>query len=123
MLKTNSKQVKAKVRGYILANFIYEDQPHETESETLDLVARCFIEAEYSSGYQRSQNLQEAFIWWLQGLPCGLGDWYLCRAVDLVGDWLEQTTEERNQYSEQQAERLASYLVFKEVSPYIYKNL
>ena len=123
MLKTNTKKVKEKVRAYIMDSFNYDDEPNETEAATFDKVARCFIEANYSKGYQRSQNMQEAFIWWLQGLPYGLGDWYLSSAVDLVGGWLEQTKEERERYSEQEAERQASYMIFKEIAPYIYKNL
>ena len=104
-------------------SFNYDDHENKDESETFGMIAQLFVEAEYSKGYQRSRNVQDAFIWWLQGLPYNLSDYYLHSAVELVGDWLEQTQTERKKYSEQEAERLASYLIFREISPYIYNLL
>ena len=123
MLRTNNKAVKEKVKAYIMESFIYDEEEHKTEAAAFDLIARLFIDGNYSRGYQRSQNMQEAFIWWLQGLPYGLGDHYLKPCKDLVANLLEETARERDRYEEQDAERLFSYLIFKEIQPYIIKNL
>ena len=125
MLKTNTKAVKMKVIAYIMQN-TNSDQLEEgaTQAQVFDYIAKTFINAEYNTPWQRKANLQEAFSWWVSGLPFNFADYHynIC-AVDLVGDWLEQTKEERNKYSEDQAEKLADYLIFKALYNDIINNL
>lgn len=125
MLRTNSKAVKERVRAYILENTNSDELgENPTQAEAFQYIAKTFIRAEYSNAWQRKRNLQEAFTWWAQGLPFNFCDFFynVC-AVDLVGDWLEQTKEERNKYTEQEAEKLACYLCFSQLYDSIIKEL
>lgn len=69
-------------------------------------------------------SFQEMFINWCAGLPSLLDTalYYChCSAVELVGNILEQTKEERSKYSEAEAERLMSYLIYKEVANDLFR--
>ena len=44
--------------------------------------------------------------------------YYLNSAVEMLGDILEETSAERAKYTEEQAERLFSYLIYNEVKRY-----
>lgn len=128
MLKTNNKKVIERVKKWILEDLTAEDLEEEkenpTEGDYFDYIAKTFINAEYKTPWQRQENLQKAFSWWLSGLPFNFADYhYNIKAVDLVGDWLEQTPQERNKYTEDQAESLADYLIFKVLYPHILENL
>ena len=67
-------------------------------------------------------NFYEVFKDWMQGLPSAFHALYYYNesAVDLVGDWLEQSETERNSYTEEQAEELASRLIFRELTKKIH---
>ena len=129
MLKTNCKQVKEKVRAFISQNFDAssygrEDLNHADIELKLQFIAlTCW--AELGHEVKRcNESHQEMFIHWCEGLPSLLDTAYYychCSAVDLVGDMLEQTKEERAKYTEIEAERLLSYMIYREVSTYLYK--
>lgn len=116
MLKTNSRQAKENLRNYIMTswNLDPEDQG-KTWAETKEDIKESFYFQAYSSVYERRQNKQEAFKNWLSGLPHGLGDFFLCQAVEDLGNILNQTEAERNRYTEDQASELLAYLIYKEV--------
>lgn len=59
----------------------------------------------------------EMFRYWATGLPSILNcDFvYNVSAKDLLGYWLEETEEEKNRYSEQQAEEMTLKLIFREL--------
>lgn len=117
MVKANSKQARENLKGYIMKAWnIEEGEEMRTWEETkADIVEDFHIRA-YRSEAERRQNRQEAFKGWLQGLPRNLGDFYLSRAVDDLGDILEETDEERNRYSEDKAEEKLAYLIYREVT-------
>ena len=54
---------------------------------------------------------------WCQGLPSVIDTCYYYNrsAVEDLGDILEETEEERNRYTEQDAERLLSCLIYREI--------
>lgn len=116
MLKTNSKQAKDNLKSYIMTawNLEPEDQGR-TWAETQKDIKESFIFQAYSSKYERKQNKQEAFKDWLSGLPHGLGDFFLCQAVEDLGSILNQTEAERAKYTEDQACETLSYLIYREV--------
>ena len=116
MLRTNSKQAVQNLRAYIMDswNLEAEDQGRTWEDTQKDIKNNFYLQA-YSSQYERKQNRQEAFKNWLAGLPKGLGDFYLCQAVEDLGNILEETEAERDKYSEDQACNTLSYLIYREV--------
>ena len=128
MLKTNSKQVKEKIKEWIINNFEWSNyegyyKKPETYEEIKGTIARiCWDE----KGWQVSkfhQSLLGMFKDWCEGLPSLLNTAsYYCHGstVDLVGDILEQTQEERAKYDEAEAESLMTYLIYKEISSYLY---
>ena len=126
MLKTNSKQVKEKIKNWIIDNFDfsnYEGDGYITPTSYEDIKEAIAVICWHEKSFEVLRlhgTLQNMFIGWLQGLPSLLNSAsYYCHssAVDLVGDILEQTKEERAKYSEPEAENLMSYLIFKEVYP------
>ena len=116
MLKTNSKQARENLKAYIMAGWnIEEDEQGRTWQETQRDIIDSFIYQAYSSEYERRQNRQEAFKNWLMGLPRNLGDFCLCRAVEDLGNILNQTEAERAKYTEDKASDTLSYLIYREV--------
>ena len=116
MLKTNSKQARINLHSYIMDswNIEPEDQGRSWQ-ETAEAIREAFSFEAYSSEYERRQNRQEAFKDWLCGLPRGLGDFFLCQAVEDLGDILDQTEAERAKYTEDKASDTLSYLIYREV--------
>lgn len=114
MLKTNSKQARQNVQNYIITNasdYIAECYDLPTEGKAIFASIAEIYRTEY-----RKPMTQANFTEWAQGLPCGgLFDYYLHSAVDDLGEILEETEEERNRYTEQQAERTLSYLIYREI--------
>lgn len=129
MLKTNSRQVKEKVKAFIsqifdASSYDREDLNNAPIEEQIQFIARtCWQELGHEVKRNHS-SFQEMFISWCQGLPSLIDTAsYYCHssAVDLVGDMLEQTKEERAKYSEPEAEKLLSYLIYKEVANDLFK--
>lgn len=116
MLKTNSKKAIKNLKIYIMDSWnIEEGEETRTWTETKEDIQESFTIEAYNSKYQRQQNRQEAFIEWLQGLPRGLGDHVLCRGQETLGQILEQTEQERQQYEEMESQKRLSYLIYREV--------
>ena len=118
MLKTNSKQVKEKIKNWIIENFDwsnyegYYKKPTNYEEMKEAIAVICWHEKSFEV-LRLHGSLQNMFIGWLQGLPSLLNSasYYVGSAVDLLGDILEQSKEERAKYSETEAENQMSYLI------------
>lgn len=130
-MKTNNKKVIENINNYIIAccvpALIEETPESATLEEKKEIILKKFIHEKLKNyNYNIFETLKrfynnsiyEAFKDWAQGLPCGalFCYYYNTSAVDLVGGWLEQTEEERNRYNEQDAEELASRLIFRELT-------
>lgn len=125
MLKTNCKIVKDRIRAFILSAENVEEFAPEAPNETYNDKARA-IYADFMRVYNgdnrnhgsHPQNLQEAFHDWTGGLPAILDTCYRYNtsAVDMLGDILEETPAERAKYTECEAEKMLSYLIFREIS-------
>lgn len=116
MLKTNSRQAKENLKSYIMTSWNLEaEEQGRTWKETQEDIKESFYFQAYRSEYERKQNRQEAFKNWLSGLPHGLGDFFLCQAVEDLGNILEQTEAERNRYTEDKASDTLAYLIYREV--------
>lgn len=150
MLKTNSKQVKEKIKNYIIGGYkdFYEDNKNyiEKEAETFEEIAKeimkeCFrakalnIHCKTSNDiynfiYCYYGTIQNMFTDWCQGLPSILNCDYYCyynpSPVDLLGEWLEETEEEKNKYSNDEASELITKLMFRDLTKaikYDYINI
>lgn len=82
------------------------------------LVWKCFqndIEGDYRLGREPMQSIFDS---WLRGLPGVVGseDFLLRSAVDFMAGILQESEAEKAKYSESDAEDLAAYLVWREVS-------
>lgn len=135
MLKTNCKKVKETIKGYIMetaTNWIEENKGYysadynflnDLSIEDLSYNVICSViifdfEKQAINKFTRNQNRQNVFIEWAQGLPAILNcDYYynVC-AVDLLGEWLEETEEEKKRYSEDAACELITKLLYREIS-------
>lgn len=116
MLRINSKQANINLHQYIMNAWnIEEEDQGRSWQDTAEAIREAFSFEAYSSEYERRQNKQEAFKNWLSGLPRGLGDFFLCQAVEDLGNILNQTEAERNKYTEDKACETLSYLIYREV--------
>lgn len=119
MLRTNTKKAIENIRAYIVNGFDGTNYGIETP-ETFEDVARVIyntFEDEYLYGYNRRRNEQTVFVEWCAGLPSILDTCYYYNrsAVADLGDILEETEEERNRYTEMQAEEMLSRLIYREI--------
>lgn len=114
MLKTNSKQARQNVQNYITTNASdYIEECYELSTEGKAIFAS--IAEIYRTEYRKPMT-QANFAEWSQGLPCGgLFDYYLHSAVRDLGDILQESEEERSKYTEEQAEKVLTYLIYREV--------
>ena len=123
MLRTNSKIVRERIRAHIMNGENVEEYapkgtPHGTFEKVATAIYNDFLRW-YNAGYtaQRYRNRQAAFCDWASGLPSIFDTdyYYNVSAVDLLGDILEETPEERARFSEEQAEEKISYLIYSEL--------
>lgn len=135
MLKTNSKKAIENIRKYIIDNFNgYEDKESEqlkmdveSDSESnFPTLARYILDKFYweKVHYNARNNMSnfQLFEEWAQGLPSVISCdyYYFPTAVNDLGDILEETDEERNKYTETQAENLLTKLIYRELSKFDY---
>lgn len=116
MLKTNSKKVCEAVRTYVLKNTNGWDEDPKTFEEAAAIIKKAWDEYKYPSMSGERKTLQEHFHEFACGLPNNVFDYIATGdTVKLVGDMLEQTETERSKYSDSEACRLLSFLIFREV--------
>lgn len=124
MLKTNSKKAKENIKKYIIDNFTpegYTDTPPEEWPEIATFIIDTFRSNKYSAveDYRYyNNNERAAFFDWAQGLPSVLDTCYYYNrsAVDDLAIILEETEEEKNRYSEADAEKMLTYLIYRELT-------
>lgn len=126
MLRTNSKQARANIMAYIRQDIDYLMERDSTISEESSDAEVCRViwdifesEKYYTDEYIRRHSIskQQVFTDWAQGLALGgLFCYYYNRsAVEDLGDILEETEDERNRYTEQQAEEMLTRLIYNEI--------
>ena len=123
MLRTNSKKVREAVKNFIIENYTPENYGWE-ETQDFNEVSEMLKKAFYDEKVRFDKRFEvgrishfDLFEEWCGGLPSIFctDDIYLRSAVDLVGDMLEQTEEERNKYSEKEATLLMVKLIYREL--------
>lgn len=122
-LKTTNKEARLAIRQYILDHF--DPCGYDfTGPSSFPNVARFILsvhakEKAYSPEYQSRKGYtnEQVFIDWCQGLPSILDTCYYYNrsAVADLGDILQQSERERAQYTEEQAERLLTHLIYQEL--------
>lgn len=128
MLKANSKKAKENLKKYIEEDRDYIVSEYTLEelngAELIDKIGYystiwAIFEAEKPAvgAYARMTTI-ERFEEWASGLALGgLFCYYYNRpAVDDLGDILEETEEERNRYTEEEATRLLTSLIFRTIN-------
>ena len=124
MLRTNSKKAMENLYSYIRENS--EDYLQDNYSlEGLDNKKKLYSaiyetfkqEMRPECPYYRRYPEQEVFKQWAQGLAMGgLFCYYYNREARTdLATILEETEEEANRYSEEKAEELLTYLIYREI--------
>lgn len=122
-MKTTTKEARQNIRQYILDHF--DPCGYDfTGPCTFQNVSRFILEVHASEkqyspripGHKRFYQ-RTVFMDWCQGLPSVLDTCYYYNrsAVADLGDILEQSERERAQYTEAQAERLLTHLIYQEL--------
>lgn len=142
MLKTNSKVFNAKLDNYLInsvdkwlndnKNYLSSDYVQILENAIVNNNAKiaainildCFYNEQIKfdtaiSHYKKTNqlyriNLFNYFEEWCQGLPSALNCdfYYNVSAVQLLGDMLEQSEEQRSKYSERESEKALTTLLY-----------
>lgn len=116
-LKTNSKQARENIRKYIIDNFDGNNYGIDTPDTFAEVARVIYTTFKGEKQDNRPIREQELFEDWAAGLPSILDTcyYYNREAVDDLGDILEQTKAERNRYTETEAEKMLTYLIYREI--------
>ena len=118
-IRTNSKVARASIRNYIKE--CYESWDDAKENASFGQMSRDIMDdfEYYCKGRRPVYNMQEYFEEWVAGLPSSnIGDFYqrtYSNAIDILGDILQETEEERNRFTYEQAEHLLTSLIYREL--------
>ena len=117
MLKTNSKQARENVREYIVNHFCPDGYDFSGDSSDWETVARYIMARFKREKLGERGNRAELFADWCAGLPSVLDTCYYYNrsAVDDLGAILEETDAEKARYTEQQAEKMLTRLIYEEL--------
>ena len=123
MLKTNCKKALENIRAYILENTDTSNYSGEVFPDWEDaarFVWGCFVEEKSPNmEYYRRCGMSEYDIFeeWASGLPSSFDFcyWYNRPAVDDLGAILEETEAEKARFSESDAEKLLTRLIYNQI--------
>ena len=120
MLRTNTNKARDNIKKYIVDHF----EPYEEDGASLEsfediaqYITNVFIIEKVKHDRRRNMSIYDYFREWMQDLPSVLDTCYYCHrsAVQDLGDILEETEEERNKFTESQAEEMLTRLIFREL--------
>ena len=123
MLKTNSKKARENIHQYIINHFTpgsYTDEKIEGFKNIATFIINTFRSEKYSSKQDFKyyhNNEAAAFADWCAGLASVLDTCYYYNrsAVDDVAGILEETETEKSRFSEPEAEKLLTALIYREL--------
>ena len=121
MLRTTCKKALDNIRAYILNNTDvtgYDFEEPKTFEEAALIIWNEFQTAKQYELCRPRTNIQECFIEWCAGLPSIIDTCYYYNrsAVNDLGELLEETEAEKAKYTESQAEKMLSCLIYREIS-------
>ena len=123
MLRTNSKKANENIRAYIMDNFAPENYTGNPPKDFPGVAA--FILDTFRTERKHILNCDyyraiefAVFTDWCKGLPSVLDTCYYYNrsAVDDLGRILEETAEEKARFTEPEAERRLTWLIYRELS-------
>ena len=119
MLRT--KKAIGNIRAYIMDNFTpenYTDNPPKDFPEVAAFILDTFRKEKMSDFRYHNCNEFAAFTDWCQGLPSVLNTCYYYNrsAVHDLGAILEETADEKERFTEAEAERRLTWLIYRELS-------
>ena len=119
MIRSNCKKAIENIRNYIMENTDFSNYGMETPTEwkeTAQKIMHIFYEEKVKYDNRR-MPYQQLFDEWCSGLPSVLNTLYYYNrsAVADVAEILEETEAEANKYTETEAERLLTYLIWREI--------
>ena len=117
MLKTNSKQARENVREYIINHFNPDGYDFREDASDWETVAR-YIMAIFDREKRGERGTRAELLFdWCEGLPSVLDTCYYYNryAFDDLGSILEETDAEKARYTEQQAEKMLTRLIYEEL--------
>ena len=133
MIRSNSKKAIQNIRNYIIDNFdpeaygldeiIKAMEDNAAGIRNVDIWSmvkeqiKATVYAEKIQYDTRHMSRQQLFTEWCQGLPSLLDTCYYSNrsAVDDLAAILEETEEEKNRFTEEQAEEKITWLMFREI--------
>lgn len=137
MLKSNSKKAMENIHNYILDNFdpdsynsnFWNDIEYKRKNHNVPLnrfsvaahfIYNCFYneKLKYDNRYKANRISEyDLFEEWCSGLPSVLDTCYYYNrsAVDDLGMILKENEQEKNKYTEEQAEKTLTYLIYREL--------
>ena len=118
MLRT--KKAIRNIRAYIMNNFTpenYTEDPPKDFPEVAAFILDTFRKEKMSDFRYHNCNEFAAFTDWCQGLPAVLDTCYYYdrSAVEDLGAILEETEEEKARFTEEEAERRLTWLIYREL--------
>ena len=127
MLRTNNKEVRRKVRRYIIRGYesgMNEYDINNVDTTDIDQVSNSimyYFKLEYlqnNVNYKKGRiSRQDAFEDYCKGMPTLIDTYYyLGGAKYLLGSWLDETEEEIDRYTEEQASHMITYLIYSELT-------
>lgn len=121
MLKTNSKKARENIRAYIMSRHSCEEYAATPADFTQFEAVAAAIYADFdrvtNTPINRRTSLQDRFCDYAAGLPAIIDTCYYYNRsarADLC-EILEETPEESERYTEAAAEKLLSYLIYREI--------
>lgn len=122
MLRTTCKKALENIRQYILENTDVTGYDKYTEPKTF-AEAALIIWDEFQTAKQYElcrprTNIQECFTEWCAGLPSIIDTCYYYNrsAVNDLAKLLDETEAEASRFTETEAERQLTWLIFREIS-------
>lgn len=121
MIRSNSKKAIENIKDYIVENFDPTNYGRECEEFEAFAEVAQFIRNVFRSEYGvdiRRMGEANAFAEWCAGLPSVLDTCYFYNrsaVADLAGI-LENTEEEAEKFTEQDAEKRLTWLIWREIA-------
>lgn len=122
MLRTNSKRFKENLNNFVL-DAMKETLEYEGAKKNIENAYR-YLYNDFKRVYGWQFNKQYCyrfglFCEYMAGLPHEF-TYYYDRAIEQLGNLLEKVEDERNKFSESDAEKKLSYFIYREMMKYVF---
>jgi hypothetical protein len=125
MLRTNSKKFRENLNAYVLDAMEETMEELELKKSITNVYECLYNDFKRVEGWQFNKRYCyrfDLFCEYMSGLPHGFTYYYGC-AVETLGDLLEETEEEKNKFTQSQAEKRLSSLIYREMIKNVFKKI